>query len=269
MSNMKVTGDSVEERIEKFNSFKDSLPKYSKKGVQLNVADNVTALRTREESDGTLHKEWQFTHNVVTSTGDIYYANKIAGRRGNGDAYVDAGAAGAGFAGDGHLFHHPTVNSTAAVSNGTTSSIVYGAMILGTATTTPHEANTYGVLGTGASGNTFQSGALDASGSIDTTKILSEKYPRFGDDDADNTGGYVSALNTGTDQVTWAYSWTKGDFATASSTDLTGGVIVDRANNATPANAAKLLCHFNFASPFEKTTNDTLKVFVNHTFEGA
>ena len=96
-----------------------------------------------------------------------------------------------------------------------------------------------------------------------------ESQSSMSDDDADNTGGYVSASALGTDQVTWAYSWTKGNFATASSTDLTGGVIVDRANNATPASTAKLLCHFNFASPFEKTSNDTLKVFVNHTFEGA
>jgi co-chaperonin GroES (HSP10) len=66
--------------------------------VQINVGDNVTALRTREESDGTLHKEWQFTHNVVTATGDIYYANKIAGKKADGAAYVDAGAAGAGAA---------------------------------------------------------------------------------------------------------------------------------------------------------------------------
>jgi hypothetical protein len=268
MSNMKVTGDSFEERVEKFNSFKDSLPKYSKKGVQLNVADNVTALRTREESDGTLHKEWQFTHNLVTSTGDIYYANKICGKKADGATYGDAGAAGAGFAGDGHLFHYPTQTvSPANVSNGSTTSTAYGAMILGTATCTPHENNTYGVLGTGASGNTFQSGALDASGSINTTKTLTDLYPRFSDNDADNTGGYVSGSNTGSDQVTWAYSWTKGDFTTTN--DLTGGVIVDRATNATPANAAKLLCHFNFASPFEKTANDTLKVFVNHTFEGA
>lgn len=257
---MKVTGDSVEDRIEKFNSFKDNLPKYHKRGVQINVADNVTALRTREETDGTLHKEWQFTHNLVTSTGDIYYANKIAGKKADGSTYADAGAAGAGFAGDGHLFHYPTATvSPATVSNGSVSSAVYGAMVLGTATTTPDEGDTYGV--SGSSGTTFQSGALDASGSINTTKTLTDLYPRFNDNDADNTGG-------ATDQVTWAYSWTKGDFTTGAS-DLTGGVIVDRATNATAANAAKLLCHFNFASPFEKTANDTLKVFVNHTFEGA
>ena len=64
-------------------------------------------------------------------------------------------------------------------------------------------------------------------------------------------------------------NWATGDFDTTGATDLKGGVIVDGAGNTTPANAAKLLCHFNFASAFEKTGNDTLKVFVNHTFEGA
>ena len=265
MFNMKVTGDSFEERVEKFNSFKDHLPKYHKRGVQINVSDNVTALRTRQETDGTLHKEWQFTHNLVTSDGDIYYANKIAGKKADGAAYVDAGAAGAGFAGDGHLFHYPTTTvSPSTVSNGSAASAVYGCMILGSADTTPHQDNTYGANGAGGSGNTFASGAYDSTrvSGVNTTKTLTDLYPRFNDNDADNTGG-------ATDQVTWAYSWTKGDFNTTGQTDLNSGVIVDRAQAATPATAAKLLCTFEFASPFEKTANDTLKVFVNHTFEGA
>ena len=252
---MKVTGDSFEDRVEKFNSFKDHLPKYHKRGVQINVADNVTALRTREETDGSLHKEWQFTHNLVTSEGDIYYANKIALKKADGTTYGDAGAAGSAFAGDGRLFHYPTATvSPATVSDGSTASAVYGAMVLGSGTHTPAEADTY---------SSFSTGAYDAAhATIDTTKTLTDLYPRFNDNDADNTGG-------ATDQVTWAYSWTKGNFTTASASDLTGGVIVDRATLATPATAAKLLCHFNFASAFEKTANDTLKVFVNHTFEGA
>ena len=255
MINMKVTGDSIEERIEKFNSFKDHLPKYHQRGVQVNVADNVTALRTREETDGTLHKEWQFTHNLVTSDGDIYYANKICLKKADGSDYVDAGAAGAGFAGDGHLFHYPTATlSPSTVSNGSTASAVYGAMVLGSGTHTPAEADTY---------SAFSTGAYDAAhATIDTTKTLTDLYPRFNDNDADNTGG-------ATDQVTWAYSWTKANFTTVGANDLTGGVIVDRSQSATAASGAKLLCHFNFASPFEKTANDTLKVFVNHTFEGA
>ena len=127
-------------------------------------------------------------------------------------------------------------------------------MVLGSGTHTPAEADTY---------SGFSTGAYDAAhATIDTTKTLTDLYPRFNDNDADNTGG-------ATDQVTWAYSWTKGNFTTVGASDLTGGVIVDRSQNATAASGAKLLCHFNFASPFEKTANDTLKVFVNHTFEGA
>ncbi len=91
--------------------------------------------------------------------------------------------------------------------------------------------------------------------------MQASNYPRFNDGDADNTGG-------ANDQVTWSYNWATGDFDTTGASDLTGGVIVDRSKVATAISTAKLLCHFNFSSAFEKTGNDTLKVFVNHTFEG-
>lgn len=242
MSIMKVTGDSIDERLEKFNSFKDHSPKYQKRGVQLNINDNITIVRERQESDNTLHKEWFYTHNLVTSEGDIYYANKITLKKGDGTAYGDTD-----FVTDNRFFHH---DGTTVVST----SDKYGCMILGSGTLTPNESDTY---------SSFSAGAYDASHlTINTTKTLNANYPRFNDNDADNTGG-------ATDQVTWSYSWTKNDFTTVGANDLTGGVIVDRNKLATPAGTAKLLCHFNFASPFEKTANDTLKVFVNHTFEGA
>ena len=262
MVNMKVTGDSFEERVEKFNSFKDHLPKYVAKGVQINVADNITTMRAREETDGTLHKEWQFTHNLVTSEGDIYYANKITGRVGTSgsasSAYVDTN-----FASDGRLFHHDGTTTV-------TSSTVYGAMILGHGTNASiAETDSYDEFAVNSAANVAYDKAYDiANGNnsptlYDSTKTITANYPIHSDADLDNSGG-------ASDQVTWAYSWTKGDFKTHGTTkDLTGGVIVDRATNATPAATAKLLCHFNFASPFEKTANDTLKVFVNHTFEGA
>jgi len=132
---------------------------------------------------------------------------------------------------------------------------------LGSATVTPHQSDTYGV--SGSSGTVFSSASYDAShGSINTTKTIRSNYPRFNDGDADNTGG-------ANDQVTWSYNWATGDFDTTGANDLKGGVIVDRNKVATPVSTAKLLCHFNFSSAFEKTGNDTLKVFVNHTFEGA
>lgn len=245
---MKITGDSADARIEKFLSWKDKLPTYQKRGVELNKKDNITIVKGTFESDGTYHKDWSFTHNLVTSDGDIYYAKKITLKKSDGTAYADAD-----FATDGIFFHH---DGSTSVSGST----IYGCMILGSGTVTPHEGDTYGVSGN--AGTAFSAGAYDAShGSINTTKTLRSNYPRFNDGDADNTGG-------ANDQVTWSYNWATGDFDTTGASDLTGGVIVDRATSATPTSTAKLLCHFNFSSAFEKTGNDTLKVFVNHTFEG-
>lgn len=249
--------DSVEERIEKFNSWKDNSPKYHYGKKKLNPNDNIVIAKTTQPTadNGFMTKagenkpytQYMLTHNLVTSDGDIYYAKKITLKKADGTAYADTD-----FATDGIFFHH--------ISGTVSSSTTYGAMILGSANVTTHQSDTYGV--SGSSGTTFKSGAYDAShGSINTTKVLTANYPRHNDGDGDNSGG-------ANDQVTWAYSWTTGDFDTTGATDLNGGVIVDRATNATPANGAKLLCHFEFSSAFEKTGNDTLKVFVNHTFEG-
>ena len=244
---MRVTGDSADERIERFLSWKDKLPTYTKRGVELNKSDNITIVKGTYEADNTYHKEWMFTHNLVTSEGDIYYAKKIALKKSDGSTYADTD-----FATDKIFFHH---DGSTSVSGST----IYGCMILGSADTTPNQDDTYGVSGT--AGTTFKSGAYDASTATNTTKTIRSNYPRFDDGDADNTGG-------ATDQVTWSYNWATGDFDTTGKTNLKSGVIVDRNTLATPANNAKLLCHFKFSSPFEKTGNDTLKVFVNHTFEG-
>jgi hypothetical protein len=246
---MRITENSVDERIEKFNSWKDKLPNYISRGKELNKNDNITIVKGTYEDDGTYHKQTMFTHNLVTSDGDIYYAKKITLKKSDGTAYADTD-----FSTDKILFHHDGSTSV-------DSSTVHGCMVLGSATVTPHQGDTYGA--SGSSGTTFSSGAYDnGHGSINTTKALRSNYPRFNDGDADNTGG-------ANDQVTWSYNWATGDFDTTGATDLKGGVIVDRNKAATPASTAKLLCHFNFASAFEKTGNDTLKVFVNHTFEGA
>ena len=73
--------DTVEERLEKFNSWKDHTPNAYKNG------DNIVACLTNQE---TGHKQWQFTHNLVTSDGDIYYAKKITEKKSDGTAYADA-----------------------------------------------------------------------------------------------------------------------------------------------------------------------------------
>ena len=83
--------------------------------------------------------------------------------------------------------------------------------------------------------------------------VCDATYPQTDDQDGDNTGA-------GVDIVTWRYSYTT---AQGNVVDIIEGAIVD--NDTTPTAA---LCHFLFAGIFTKTSSDTLKVFVNHTFTG-
>ena len=78
-------------------------------------------------------------------------------------------------------------------------------------------------------------------------------YPQTDDADGDNTG-------SGADIVTWRFSYTTGE---GNVSDIIEGAIVDDTTTPTAA-----LTHFLFASTFSKTSSDTLKVFVNHTFNG-
>lgn len=82
---------------------------------------------------------------------------------------------------------------------------------------------------------------------------LDATYPLTDDPDADNTG-------SGVDIVTWRYSYTTSE---GNVDGIIEGAIVD--NRTTPTAA---LTHFLFAASFNKTASDTLKVFVNHTFNG-
>jgi len=86
-------------------------------------------------------------------------------------------------------------------------------------------------------------------------KAKDNTYPKTADDDSDNTGA-------GADIVTWRTSWTTSDF---NATAIIGGCF--HAGGASPASGAKLLTHFSITS-FNKTASDTLKIFVNHTFNG-
>jgi len=86
-------------------------------------------------------------------------------------------------------------------------------------------------------------------------KIIDSTYPKTNDGDSDNTG-------SGTDIVTWRTSWTTSDF---NATSIIGGCI--HVGGASPSSGSKLLTHFSITS-FDKTSSDTLKIFVNHTFNG-
>ena len=88
-----------------------------------------------------------------------------------------------------------------------------------------------------------------------TQKTLDATYPKTNDGDADNTAA-------GTDIVTYLTSYTKADF---NSTGITHGFIT----LATPAANEVILAGFSLPdAPFQKTANDTLKVFVNHQMNG-
>jgi hypothetical protein len=78
-------------------------------------------------------------------------------------------------------------------------------------------------------------------------------YPKTNDTDADNTGALVDA-------VTWFYSYTTAE---GNVSGIQEGAIVD--NITTPT---QCVSHFLFAASFSKTSANTLKVFVNHTFNG-
>ena len=89
-----------------------------------------------------------------------------------------------------------------------------------------------------------------------TNKLVKATYPKTNDTgDADNTGDAVDA-------VTWTFEWTAADF---NSTVITDGVILVGSG----AGSEPLLTHFEFTGGvFTKTATDTLKVIVNHTFNG-
>lgn len=89
-----------------------------------------------------------------------------------------------------------------------------------------------------------------------SAKAVKSTYPKTNDTgDADNTGD-------GIDVVTWTFEWTTGDFNNA---DIGDGQIGVGAHGA----GEPVLTHFEFSGgAFAKTASDTLKVIINHTFNG-
>ncbi len=112
-------------------------------------------------------------------------------------------------------------------------------------------------LGTAASGAPAKGNDSDDFTEIaSTNKLVKATYPKTNDTgDSDNTGD-------GVDVVTWTFEWAGSDF---NSTVITDGTILVGAMGA----AEPLLTHFEFTGGvFTKTATDTLKVIVNHTFNG-
>jgi hypothetical protein len=84
-------------------------------------------------------------------------------------------------------------------------------------------------------------------------KAIDGTYPKTNDDDSDNTGA-------GIDVVTWRVSYGTGE--------ANGSGIQELAVTDSSSTPTKALTHALFAASFSKTSSDTLKVFVNHTFNG-
>jgi hypothetical protein len=102
-----------------------------------------------------------------------------------------------------------------------------------------------------AKGNTRANLVGLVSGSA---KALTAGYPKINDSDVDNTGA-------GVDVVTYAVSYSKVE---ANASNIADIIIT----NPSPGASEPLMMHAEFGTPFTKTSNDTLKVFVNHTLNG-
>lgn len=102
-----------------------------------------------------------------------------------------------------------------------------------------------------AKGNNRSNLAGLVSGSA---KAMTASYPKLNDPDVDNTGA-------GVDIVSYSVSYSKVE---ANASNIADIIIT----NPSPGASEPLLMHAEFAAPFTKTSNDTLKVFINHTLNG-
>ena len=87
-----------------------------------------------------------------------------------------------------------------------------------------------------------------------SAQVIDATYPLRNDGDSDNTGA-------GIDVATYRVSYTT---ANANGTGIADVILT----NPSPAAGEVLLMHAEFGATFNKTSSDTLKVFVNHTFNG-
>lgn len=85
-------------------------------------------------------------------------------------------------------------------------------------------------------------------------QVIDATYPKVNDGDGDNTG-------SGTDIVTYRVSYIKAD---ANLADISDVILT----NPSPGASEPVITHAEFTSAFTKTSDDTLKVFINHTFTG-
>lgn len=138
-------------------------------------------------------------HNLITTAGDVYYAEAATTKTPT------------------NTFNH---------------------LVLSTEATAVAKTDIYGTLASYIAGS---------SAAVETG------YPAQNDTDGDNSG-------SGATVVSWKFSYTKAAF---NSGVVSGVIATTGATSASP-----VLTHFIFGTTFAKTSDDTLTVFVNHTFLG-
>lgn len=99
-------------------------------------------------------------------------------------------------------------------------------------------------------------GSAIANGSVQLTTA----YPKAPDADTDNP-----SPGSGTDIVTWAFSY---GTAIGNANSISEAAITTGAAGYAGGASGTCLTRFLFATPFNKTSSDTLKVFVNHEMRG-
>lgn len=117
--------------------------------------------------------------------------------------------------------------------------------------------NDFAVMELGTAGNTptKTSDRSDMTSKVASSeKAFSSGYPKRNDGDGDNTGA-------GTDVVTFLSEWTTAEVNVA---DIDRVIITI----ASPGASEALLMYGEFDAAITKTSSQTLKVFVNHTFTG-
>lgn len=87
-----------------------------------------------------------------------------------------------------------------------------------------------------------------------SAKVIDATYPQVNDGDSDNTGA-------GADIITYRTSYLTSE---ANDTGIADVIIT----NPSPGASEPLLMHAEFGAPFDKTSSDTLKVFINHQMNG-
>ena len=148
---------------------------------------------------------------------------------------------------DGDEFYARRAQGAADVA--TNANFVSAKLAIATTANAVAEGNDYGDFG-----GSSLSDVIASSG-----KNVSSGYAKISDNDGDNSA------NSNVRTLAYKFDYATGDF---NHTSITNGAVYD-SNVSSPDANTKILTHFQFSAAFAKTANDTLKVFVNHTFNAA